>query len=110
MMAYKEFQKYLDRDGAHCYRCGGDEGLVPQHRVNRGMGGRPSLDIPSNIITFCGECNGLIESNPEAADLARAHGWKLRDVSPARLPSMPVYDRFNQQWFFLDDNFGRSAA
>jgi hypothetical protein len=109
MMNAKQFQPYLDRDGA-CYRCGTTEGLVPQHRINRGNGGRTSLDIPSNIITFCGLCNGLIEADSHAAENARAMGWKLRQGSEPALAVIPVYDRSAQTWFFLDDGYHRTAV
>lgn len=107
-MTAREFRPYLERDGGHCYSCGTTEGLVPQHRVNRGMGGRCSLDIPSNIITFCGQCNGRIEADAQAAWGARTNGWKLSD--PAWLTKTPVYDRADQQWFFLDEHYGRTVA
>lgn len=109
-MTVKQFQPYLDRDGGHCYRCGTTEGLVPQHRVNRGMGGRPGLNVPSNIITFCGQCNGLIESNAEAARNARQHGWKMLADEAPYLLVRPVYDREAQTWFFLNDQYGRTAV
>lgn len=109
-MTAKQFQPYLDRDDAHCYSCGTTEGLVPQHRINRGMGGRPGLNIPSNIITFCGQCNGAIESDAEAARNARQHGWKLYAFEAPYLLVRPVYDRWAQQWFWLDDAHHRTAV
>lgn len=106
-MTPQEFQKYLDRDNGHCLHCGTTEGLVPQHRINRGSGGP---EVPSNVITFCGAYNGLIEADPEAADLARGLGWKLRPWMKPDLLITPVYDRFAQAWFFLDDSYHRTAV
>lgn len=106
-MTPKEFQKYLDRDGGHCLHCGTTETLVPQHRINRGSGGP---HVPSNIITFCAHYNGLIESIGPSADIARAMGWKLRSFMVLDLLVMPVYDAFDQSWFYLDNDYHRTAA
>lgn len=76
-MNKKQFQKYLDRDGG-CVHCGDVETAVPHHRLNRGMGGSKERDVPSNIISLCSIMNGLIESESEAAEMARDYGWKLR--------------------------------
>jgi hypothetical protein len=105
-MNLKQFTKFLVRDDGHCYHCGTTEGLVPQHRIG-GMGGRRNQS-PANIITFCGVHNELIESDAWQAELARAHGWKLR---PWEDPLVrPVYDRSVQAWFFLDNYFHRTVA
>jgi hypothetical protein len=79
---------------------------VPQHRINRGSGGP---DVPSNIITFCSGFNGLIESEARQADLARALGWKLRPWMKPDLLTIPVYDRFDQCWVYLDNDFKRQV-
>lgn len=110
MMTTQQFQPYLDRDGGHCLSCGTTEGLVPQHRINRGMGGNPGLNIPSNIIVFCGQCNGQLEANAEQARIARQHGWKLHSFEAPYLLVRPVYDRAAQTWFFLNDQYGRTAV
>ena len=109
-MKMKDFQRYLDRDGGHCLHCGTTEGLVPQHRANRGMGGRESLDVPANVIVLCGAFNGLIESDAEAARMAEFYGWKLRDHEFQHRLVLPVFDRFGMLWFFLDDDFHRTVA
>lgn len=109
-LTLKQFQPILDRDGGHCLSCGTTEGLVPQHRANRGMGGSKLLNTPSNLITFCGQCNGLIESDPDRADRARVYGWKIRRGEESMLLVKPVYDRYAQTWFFLDDAYHRTAA
>lgn len=105
-MTKKEFQKYLDRDKA-CPCCGstGDE-LIPQHRQNRGMGGSKSRNRPSNIIVFCSNGNGLMESDGNFARVAREHGWKLTaGQDPAKVPA-----RLWDGWFVLDDNFERTRT
>src|SRR5690554_6182181 len=69
-----------ERDGLVCAWHGpecGTETLVPHHRVNRGMGGRRSLNRLSNLVWLCSIVNGLIESDPEWADRARNLGVKL---------------------------------
>ena len=103
----KQFQKYLDRD-KRCYHCGSsDSTLIPQHRINRGMGGSKKLDTPSNIIVFCSIANGLIESSSEQADLARQYGWKLERWQDTLLE--PVFDLASGLWFVLDNTYNRIA-
>lgn len=107
-MNQREFRRYLERDGGKCLHCGTTEGLVPQHRANRGMGGSKMRNLPSNIIVLCSAVNGDIESDPDLASKARAYGWKLR---PFDDPTMtPVYDVTAQGWFLLDDYYGREAT
>ena len=68
------------RDGHVCAWHGvscGTESLVPHHRANRGMGGRKSANRLSNLVWLCSEMNGLIESDPLLADLARRKGLKI---------------------------------
>ena len=105
-MNKKEFQKYLNRDKA-CVHCGlDDDTLVPQHRLNRGMGGSKARDVPSNIVTLCSEFNFLIEANSVQAGLARAYGWKLTaGQDPKRIP---VFIRGD--WWLLDDKFGKQEV
>ena len=102
-MNKKEFQKYLDRDVA-CPHCGttGPE-LVPQHRANRGMGGSKERHKPSNIIVFCSLGNGLMESSPGFAALARGYGWKLFSHEDSLESPVRLWDG----WHVLDDNFGK---
>jgi len=109
-MKSTEFAKLMERDGGRCVHCGTTEGLVPQHRINRGNGGRKSLEIPSNVILLCSIENGLIESNPKRADVARAMGWKLRDWAVEDLLILPFYDRIAQSWFWLDNDYHRTAV
>jgi hypothetical protein len=107
MMTAKQFQPFVERDGGRCLHCGTTEGLVPQHRQG-GMGGGRMKNRASNVITFCGAYNGAIESSAEQAEIARAHGWKLR---PGDDPlTRPVFDRMAGEWYFLDDDYNRTKA
>lgn len=80
-MVTKALRTAMDaRDGRVCAWHGqecGTETLVPHHRVNRGQGGRPSLNRLSNLVWLCSHLNGLIEADSEWADLARDRGVKL---------------------------------
>jgi hypothetical protein len=105
-MNKKEFQKYLDRDVA-CPHCGttGPE-LVPQHRLNRGMGGSKERHRPSNIIAFCAIGNGQMEASSTFASLCRGYGWKLyAHQDPTKTPV-----RLWDGWYLLDDNFGKART
>lgn len=105
-MTSRQFAKYLKRD-RHCLHCGKtDDTLIPQHRINRGMGGSKILDRPSNIIVMCSLFNGLIESDFDRAMKAKEYGWKL-DSWEDPLTS-PVYDMVAGKWFLLDDEFTKS--
>jgi len=103
----KQFQRFLDRDGG-CLHCGDVVTAVPQHRINRGMGGSKLLDGASNIIVLCAYMNGLIESNFHAQQAAIDKGWKLWHHDDPR--SVPVFDAQVGEWFTLTDDFGRVAV
>ena len=107
-MRPKEFQKLLDRDGHHCIHCGTTEGLVPQHRKNRKMGGSRRLEVPSNEVVLCSLVNGLMESDAVTAEWARERGWKLR-ASQDPLTT-PIKDNTTGRWYLLDDNYGRTEV
>lgn len=107
-MRPREFARYLERDGHKCLHCATTEGLVPQHRKNRGMGGSKLRDVPSNIIVLCSAYNGQIEADAQAASQAVAYGWKVVGMDAPEL--VPVYDRGAQGWFLLDNNYGREAT
>ena len=106
-MTPKQFQRFLDRDKC-CLHCGTDTTLIPQHRINRGMGGSKLRDQPSNIIVLCSAFNGLIEADADAARLARQNGWKLSSWD-STLES-PVFDNNLREWFILDEKFGRTVV
>lgn len=107
-MKPREFARYLERDGHKCLHCATTEGLVPQHRRNRGMGGSKLRDVPSNIIVLCSGYNYLIEADEQAARQAVAYGWKVVGMDSPLM--VPVYDRGAQGWFLLDDNYRRVAT
>jgi hypothetical protein len=68
----------LKRDGARSAWTGREsETLVPQHRSNRGMGGRPSAHRLSNLVWLESEINGLIEADRGWQAEAIARGIKI---------------------------------
>jgi hypothetical protein len=106
-MTRKEFEKYLERDGGRCPHCGTTEGLVPQHRAGRGMGGSKVLDRPANIIVLCSLMNGLIESDAATRSWAHLQGWHLSryedpETSPAR------YNTEGGRFFILGNDYTRT--
>jgi hypothetical protein len=109
-MKASEFRRYLERDGHHCLHCGTDQGLVPNHRADRGAGGFKGAEIPSNVVVMCGAFNGLIEADADAAELARTYGWKLRSWELGDSLILPVYDRAYQGWFYLDNDYHRTGT
>lgn len=89
----------LFRDGFKCCLCGG-VAEVAHHRINRGMGGRPSLNRLSNGCALCNRCNVDAESVDEVQARAYALGVKLREGdNPAEVPyispfyGIPVWPR-----------------
>lgn len=68
-MKKKLVQLVLNRDrvcviaSPHCT----GEPTVADHRVGRGMGGNPRLDVPENLVAACGVCNGLKEADVRVA-------------------------------------------
>jgi hypothetical protein len=102
----KAFSKFLERDGNACVHCGcSDDTLVGQHRINRGMGGSKLLNKASNIVVLCSAFNGLIESNADAATLAKKHGIKLQSWQVTE--STPVWYAAESAWFLLDNEGNR---
>ena len=103
MMTYKQFSKLLERDGGRCYHCGATgDNLVPQHRLNRGMGGSKERERLSNIITLCSIVNGLLESDADVARLGREKGWKLSVYEDPL--KVPVYETWSgKSWLLKDD-------
>ena len=102
----KEFQKYLARDKG-CVHCGlDDDTLVPQHRINRQMGGArkgSARNMPSNVVVFCSAFNTQIEQSASAATLARERGWKLSSWQNPLVE--PVWNQTLRAWVLLDDKF-----
>lgn len=113
-MRQSDYRRMLERDEGRCYHCGTTETLVPQHRLNRGMGGSKALKIPANVITLCSAFNGEMESSAEAAAMAIAWGWKItgqpviNESAIEVIMKTPVYDRVTEHWFRLDNHYGRT--
>ena len=92
------------RDGHYCawhYPGACDvETLVPQHRANRGMGGRPSGMVAANLIWLCSATNGNVESDPVWAETARGRGIKISShADPEQVPVL-----FPDGWYRLVGN------
>lgn len=105
----RQFALYLARD-LHCV-CGcvgREDTFVPQHRINRGMGGSKVLDRPANVIVMCSRQNGLIESSPYHADVARDYGWKLSRWGNPELD--PFYDLATGTWNLIDNLYNRTIT
>jgi 5-methylcytosine-specific restriction endonuclease McrA len=103
------------RDAYTCGLCGQvfqDGQLVPHHRANRGHGGSPMSDRPSNILSLCGLCNGLIESDPVSAETARHLGIKIsrHDAQIAHLKPVKVFVESEREWVLLDDSYGATLT
>jgi hypothetical protein len=105
----RQFARYLARD-LHCVcGCVGfEDTFVPQHRINRGMGGSRVLDRPANVLVMCSRMNGLIESDPKLAEVARLYGWKLSRWQEPE--NEPFYDLATGAWYRLDNIFGREIT
>jgi hypothetical protein len=97
-MTPKQFAKFLARDGS-CWHCGLDTDLIPHHRMNRGMGGSKAREEPSNVIVMCSMINGLMESDPIMAQMAREFGWKLE--SWQKTSEVPVFDVTSGVWYLI---------
>jgi hypothetical protein len=102
-MNAKQFQRYLARDGG-CIHCGESEAVAPHHRVNRGMGGSKSRDVPSNVIVMCSAMNTAMESDAGTAEQAREFGWKLRSFEDPL--KVAVWHQVRSVWLLFDDAYG----
>jgi hypothetical protein len=105
----RQFALYLARDlHCPCGCVGREDTFVPQHRINRGMGGSRNLDRPANILVMCSTMNGLIESDPKLAEVARRYGWKL---SRWQVPEdEPFFDLTTGQWSLIDNLYRRTTT
>jgi hypothetical protein len=102
----RQFALYLARDlHCPCGCVGVEDTFVPQHRINRGMGGSRALDRPANVLVMCSRMNGLIESDQRFAASARDYGWKL---SRWQVPEdEPFYDLATGAWNLIDNIYNR---
>lgn len=95
----------ISRDGGKCAleHLGACDGpLTAQHRKNRGMGGRRSLNTLANGAVLCWSHNTLAETDAAIAAEARRRGVKLADTDePAEVPQWsPFWGQMTQP---LDD-------
>ncbi len=97
----------FERDHWSCFLCGleiHDGSLVPHHRANRGSGGSRMSDKPSNVLSLCSLCNGIIEASSEPAEKARDWGIKISKFQVERSHEIPVFSRFHG-WILLQDDY-----
>lgn len=97
-MTSDRLRRMLRERDSHCWHCGTDQDLVPHHRMNRGSGGRKSLDRIDNLILVCARYNGLMESDAAVAVEARDFGHKLASWDDF---SHPVFDQAELSWWEL---------
>jgi hypothetical protein len=63
------------------------------------MGGSKARDEASNVIVMCSRVNGLMESDPIVAEMAREFGWKLESwQNPV---DVPIFEATSGVWYFL---------
>ena len=105
-MNAKQFAKLVDRD-SHCLHCGEVEAISPNHRINRQMGGSKKRDGTANLVILCSQFNGLIESNAQAAAMAKRYGWKLESWQDPL--EIPVTDLCSGVAYLLDNDYGRTV-
>lgn len=90
-----------ERDGGHCWRCGGSvwEGDI-HHRLARKMGGANArlewINWACNLLTLHRHCHDWIEDNPK---LARAAGWMLSAHQDPE--DVLVYSEWDGLWYRL---------
>ena len=96
------------RDGAACASTGSTEGLSAQHRYNKGMGGSPLGDRPSNGVILDAVLNSTLEQNADEAEHARRMGWKISKWDDPT--KVPYWHAPSQTWWLADDEWGRTPA
>ena len=72
------------------------------HRLNRGAGGSKLRNGLANACGICHVCNGLIESDPDLAQIARAQGVKLVEGDVPE--DVALWSPFFAQWVWLTDD------
>ena len=103
----------LERDHGLCVlqitdHCLG-EGLVADHRANRGNGGAKSgvLDQPSNLIAACSICNGFKEAGADRHELeqrgVRVRGDSTHQKTAERARTTPVRYPDGRVFYLNDD-------
>lgn len=101
MMSQREFAKFLKRDGSCAATGEVSDRLVPNHRINRSVGG---TNDPTNIVVMDSIINGLLESDATWRRKAIKYGWKLESwQNPAEEP----YFHFGlRRWVLPDSEHG----
>lgn len=87
----------LLRDGGKCCLCGRNADTA-NHRMNRGAGGRPSLNRIDNGCAICWRCNDLIERDAVARADAIHLGVKLPEGASFQTP---LWSPFFGMWLVL---------
>lgn len=107
-MKPKEFAKLVERD-IYCLHCGEEDAVAPNHRINRGMGGKHAkAEQPANLVLICSRLNGLIESSAYYREMALENGWKLESWQDPE--SEPVFDACRGEWYLLKSDFTRKVV
>jgi hypothetical protein len=99
----------LQRDGICVIaspQCVGEPSCA-DHRVGRGMGGNPRLNVLVNLIAACGPCNSHKEDNADFAAKCIERGVTIRrsqstQIDLSRAANMPVTYPDGRRWFLLD--------
>lgn len=87
------------RDGGICCMCSAKADEI-NHRLNRGAGGRKSLNRLDNACALCRYHNRVIESDSVEGRNARDLGVKLREGDSYQTP---LWSPFFQRWLILYD-------
>lgn len=61
-------------------------------------------DKPSNVLSLCSLCNGIIEASSADATRARDLGIKVSKFQVQRTHEIPVFSR-KDGWILLADDF-----
>lgn len=89
----------LMRDGGMCMMTGAgscSNHLTANHRLNRKAGGSKLRNGMGNACAICDHHNDRIESDAEAAEVARERGVKLREGQDPEIT--PMWHPFYRQW------------
>lgn len=106
----KVVKAVLERDNHQCvlrsFGCLG-EAKYADHRVGRGMGGNPRLDVAVNLVAACAICNGLKESDqPFRRECTRLGLHIARsqstDIDLERAARVPVRYPDGSWWLLTD--------
>lgn len=107
-MNKRDFQKLKNRDET-CVATGQEtDRLIPNHRIDRGMGGSKLLDNPENLVLMDSIINGLITHDKDWERKAFKYGWSLESwQDPA---TEPFYHIGLHQWVQPDGDWNLLPA